>query len=101
MDWLNQIFAIDLGSKIPFMVASTAAPKVSKVRIVEAVIIALVIGGAGYFFMVPRIIDVIETKLGYIQRDINEIKQDVRDARVERADLQRQINASNSRNTPR
>lgn len=80
------------GDNIPFMAAGTrVSPKVTKVRIVEALIIAGGISALGYFFMVPRIIDVIENEMSHMRKDIGEIKVDINEARQERRDLQRQI----------
>mgnify|MGYP006908209532 CR=1 FL=1 len=77
---------------IPFVsAAAAAAPKVSGVRMIEATIIAGVIAAAGYFFMVPRILDKIELEMAYVKKDISNIQAQVESGARHRADIQRQI----------
>ena len=79
---------------LPFMVAAHhgEGPKLNTMRMLEAVIIAAVLGGLGWMFLIPELklefgymkrdIGRLSTKVDAIQIDVNQLKVD---AAVEKA----------------
>jgi len=86
----------EYADKIPFAAVATGggAPKVSVIRIVEAAVIAGVIGAAGYFLMVPRVIEGVTVRMEYLQKDVEKNTENIERNRERIANLRSRVDQS-------
>jgi len=80
-DWLDGV-----GGSAPFILAAgQAQPRVSTVRIVEAVVtavvVAMIVGMGTYFFAIPRIEATIATQGAMTRLELDFVQRQIADAR--------------------
>lgn len=77
-----------IGSSGIFMMASAnGVQHINKTRIIEAVIIAAILGAAGYFLALP----VLQQKIEQIQGSIAEVKETIKEVRADQAEIKRDL----------
>lgn len=98
IDYLKDLVTYN-ADKVPFLMSIVAgAPKVqiSMQRVIEAAVTAGVLAIIGYVAIIPRLEERMVNEFQTIRRDIDELKQTVRNIESQRQedyrDLQKQIN---------
>lgn len=80
MDNLKDLIA----HAIPFAAVVPSDKEFSMPRIIEAVIVAALVGAGTWMLLIPE----LKTQLSYVSKDINEIKVDMKDMKSEMAQIQ-------------
>lgn len=69
------------------MAAANGVQQINKTRIIEAIIIASIIGAGGYFIALP----VLQEKIAQIQGSISEVKETIKEIRADQAEIKRDL----------
>lgn len=88
-DNIKQLLNSGIHLGLPFMIAKAqeGSEKVNITRMVEALLIALVVGGGSWFMLIPE----IKAQFKYLSQDVQELKDDIKGVNTELNHIEKRV----------